>query len=246
MLNRQGKQTEVTNTDAAQAGISVSLPSNASSSNGTVVVIPITVGDTTGQGIFSYDFTITFDPNVLQPATPVFDTTGTISGAAGFIITPNTGTSGQVTISGFGSQPLSGAGTLLNLRFNVVGTANTNSGTTTLTFQNFVFNEGDPQTIASDGRFTVTGATAAELNLSGRVSNSLGRGIQNVVITMTDNLGNNRIATTTAFGYYHFNNVAAGETYIISAKAKRYTFVQPTLVVNAAQDLTEINFTALP
>ncbi len=139
------------------AGIAVSLPTNSTASNGTTVVIPVMVGDTTNQNIFSYDFTVTFDPNVLQPASPVFDTTGTVSGAAGFTITPNTATSGQLTISGFGSQPLSGQGTLIFLRFNVVGTAGTATGSTNLTFTTFMFNEGVPMSMTTNGVFTVTG-----------------------------------------------------------------------------------------
>ena len=52
------------------------------------------------------------------------------------------------------------------------------------------------------------------------------------------------MATTTSFGYYRFEEVAAGETYIISASAKRYTFSQQTQVLNINEDTEGINFIA--
>lgn len=231
---------------SAPTAVNVSLPTDATAGTGTTVTIPITVGDTTGQNITGFNFVLNFDSSVIQPLiTPTMSAavsrTGTLSEDFGCQV--NATVAGELRVACAGDTPLAGMGTLLNLRFNVVGTAPTR---TDLTFNLFRFNSGTPAATTNIGQFTVMGTTAAPVNLSGRVSNSFGRGIQNVTITMTDNLGNNRTANTTAFGYYRFSNVAAGETYIISAKAKRYTFVQPTLVVNAGQDLTEINFTALP
>ena len=235
-----------------QAGITVTLPTNATSNNGTTINIPTDVSQlpalNAGNRVETYNFNLQFDPNILS--SPAAMQNGTISAAPGGSLVSNSPQSGIFSVSYTNPNGITGQGTLLNIQFTVIGSANQQ---TALTFVGtstspapFEFNEGDPAAMTNTGQFTVTGTTAAGVNLSGRVSNSSGRGIQNVVITMTDNLGNNRIARTTAFGYYHFNNVAAGETYIISAKAKRYTFAQPTLVINIGQDLTEINFTALP
>ena len=71
-----------------------------------------------------------------------------------------------------------------------------------------------------------------------------GRGIRNVYLTLTDERGNTRMAVSSSFGYYHFEDVAAGETYIISASAKRYTFSQPSQVLNLNEDTDAINFIA--
>ena len=71
-----------------------------------------------------------------------------------------------------------------------------------------------------------------------------GRGIRNVYITLTDSNGNTRMAVSSSFGYYRFADVAAGETYIISARGKRYTFSQPTQVLNINEDTDGINFIA--
>ena len=86
--------------------------------------------------------------------------------------------------------------------------------------------------------------TAATVTVGGRVTTALGRGIRNVVIRLTDESGNIRSATTTAFGYYRFTDVPAGETYIITAKGKRFTFNQPTQVLNVDDDMIDVNFVA--
>jgi len=233
---------------APAAGISVSLPVDATASTGTVVVVPVVVGNTSGQGIFSYDLTVSFNPNVLQPATPVVDATNTLSGAAGFSITPNVGTPGQLTIGGFGggATALSGAGTLIFLRFTVVGTAGTATGATALTFTSFVFNEGMPQAKPTNGALTVTAVTAASVTVAGRVMTQTGRGIRNVTVTMTDGNGNSRMARSTSFGYYRFETVAAGQTYTFTASGKRFTFSQPSQVRSITGTTNNIDFVADP
>jgi phage gp45-like len=78
------------------------------------------------------------------------------------------------------------------------------------------------------------------------VLSASGKGIRNVRITLTDSSGSTRTALSTTFGYYRFDNVAAGETYIITAKGKRYEFSQPVQVINVNEDTVDINFTANP
>jgi hypothetical protein len=85
--------------------------------------------------------------------------------------------------------------------------------------------------------------TAASVTVSGRVMTSGGRGIRNVIITMTDTNGNVRTAISTSFGYYRFTDVAAGETYIFAPRAKRYTFTQSSQVLNINEDTEGVNFT---
>ena len=86
--------------------------------------------------------------------------------------------------------------------------------------------------------------TAASVMVGGRVLTSRGRGIGNVIIRLTDSAGNTRTARTSAFGFYRFDEVAAGETYVVSATGKRYTFNQQTQVLNANADTNDINFIA--
>lgn len=86
--------------------------------------------------------------------------------------------------------------------------------------------------------------TAATVTVSGKVTTANGRGIRNVVVVMTDASGAIRTTTTTAFGYFYFNDVMSGGTYIFSARAKRFAFAQPTLVRSVAEEITDIDFVA--
>lgn len=86
--------------------------------------------------------------------------------------------------------------------------------------------------------------TAATVSVGGRVMTASGRGIVNVRVSLTDSNGQVRTATSTAFGYYRFDEVQAGETHILSAAAKRYTFSQPVQVINVNEATDGINFIA--
>jgi hypothetical protein len=63
-----------------------------------------------------------------------------------------------------------------------------------------------------------------------------------VMITMIDANGNARQAQTTAFGYYRFDNVEAGETVTLSIKAKQYRFDQSTIVRTTNDSISDADF----
>jgi len=86
--------------------------------------------------------------------------------------------------------------------------------------------------------------TAAQVSISGRVLTADGRGIRNVQVTLVDSAGQTRVSNTTTFGYYHFNNIPAGEICVVSVSAKKYTFSQSSQIVSASDDITDINFLA--
>lgn len=48
---------------------------------------------------------------------------------------------------------------------------------------------------------------------------------------------------TNAFGYYHFDEVQSGGTYLLNAQARGYTFTPRVLAVN--DELTDLDLTAL-
>lgn len=100
-------------------------------------------------------------------------------------------------------------------------------------------------TLASFNEPCILGATAASVAVGGRVTTSAGRGIRNVMVTLTDSEGVVRTATTGSFGYYHFENVAAGDTYVVSAQGKRYTFAQSSKVLNVEEDKNDVDFTGV-
>ncbi|MBC7898438.1 MAG: carboxypeptidase regulatory-like domain-containing protein, partial [Saprospiraceae bacterium] len=95
--------------------------------------------------------------------------------------------------------------------------------------------------------WTVSGPnapTAASVAVGGRVTNSNGGGIRNAIVTLTAPNGSTRQVRTGAFGYYRFEGVQAGETYIIGITAKRFTFGQPTIVIAVLDEVTGLDFTA--
>ena len=110
-------------------------------------------------------------------------------------------------------------------------------------FARIVNGNGDLTATVDIGAFEAPlGTTAATVSVSGRVVTAQGRGIRNVVITMMDSSGNTRTAISTAFGYYRFEEVEAGQVYIFTARGKRFSFEQNTQVHTILEEINNINF----
>jgi len=73
--------------------------------------------------------------------------------------------------------------------------------------------------------------SAAGVEVSGRVISSDGRAIRGALVTLTSADGTIRTSVSSTFGYYRFTDVVVGETYIIGATSKRYTFTPRTVLV---------------
>ncbi len=86
--------------------------------------------------------------------------------------------------------------------------------------------------------------TAAIANLSGRVTNSNGRGIPRTLIKLTDGAGFVRTNYTGPFGYYNFPDVEVGQTFIVEVLAKRHSFKEPVRVLSFGDEVTSIDFIA--
>ena len=86
--------------------------------------------------------------------------------------------------------------------------------------------------------------TAAAVSIGGRVLTAGGGGLRNALVTLTDMNGGARSVLTKKFGSFRFDDVAAGEIYILSVGSRRYTF-QPQ-VVTATENVTNLEFIALP
>ena len=55
-----------------------------------------------------------------------------------------------------------------------------------------------------------------------------------------------RTAETNQFGYYRFDDVEAGQTYIFSVSHKTFQFAISPQVIFVQEELSELNFTADP
>lgn len=83
--------------------------------------------------------------------------------------------------------------------------------------------------------------TSATVSVSGRVltmPNELG--IANAMVIVTDAGGNSRSAITNSFGYYRFDGVTVGETYIFEVRAKGYLFSPQ--VIHIVEEINGLNF----
>lgn len=89
-------------------------------------------------------------------------------------------------------------------------------------------------------------ATAAGVAIGGGVSTFDGRGIGKAKVVLTEANGVIHTATTNRAGYFHFDEIAAGQTCVITVQDRRYRFGEPTRVLFLAEDLDDIDFVALP
>lgn len=98
---------------------------------------------------------------------------------------------------------------------------------------------------ADIGAFEVQLApTAASVLVGGRITTAKGRGILKVRVTVVGSNGETRTTLSNPFGYYHFADVPAGETYVFSVSHKRYTFNQSAQVLTIVEETNEVNFVA--
>ncbi|QQS34345.1 MAG: VCBS repeat-containing protein [Acidobacteriota bacterium] len=85
--------------------------------------------------------------------------------------------------------------------------------------------------------------TAAVVDVSGRVMTPDGRGLRNATVSMTGSDGVTRVAITSSFGYYRFEDLPVGDSYEMSVKSRSYRFVPRTVVVK--DTLTDVDFVGL-
>ena len=84
--------------------------------------------------------------------------------------------------------------------------------------------------------------TAASVSISGRVLTANRRGLSNALVYLTDSEGNTRTARTSSFGYYRFDDIAAGQSVTVTVVSKRYQFAPQ--VVNVNEEMSGLNFLA--
>jgi hypothetical protein len=85
----------------------------------------------------------------------------------------------------------------------------------------------------------------ASVNISGRVMTADGSGIKNAIMVLTDSAGLVRTVQTGSFGYYRFEEVRVGTTYVLEVRSKRFTFENPNMILVVNDEVGEANFTAI-
>ena len=88
--------------------------------------------------------------------------------------------------------------------------------------------------------------TEAYVPVGGQVTTAGGAGINGAHVYLTDSLGVMRTVITSPLGYYNFEDVLAGEIYILSVAKKGYTFPDNPRVITVNDTITDANFQANP
>ncbi len=115
-----------------------------------IVEIPLQVTDVTGKGIYSCGMKVVTNSAILNPLGAV--TTNTLTQPWGDATVNIVGDTIIVGLAG--SSPLTGAGKLIRLRYQVPANVAHNAKTA-IKIKNLIFNDGQPGVVTHDGLFTV-------------------------------------------------------------------------------------------
>jgi hypothetical protein len=84
----------------------------------------------------------------------------------------------------------------------------------------------------------------AGFSVSGKVLDNAGRGLSRAMVVLTDGDGNSRAAMTNSFGNFVFDDVTAGESFIVTVENKIYRFGPQVITVN--ENISGLQIAALP
>lgn len=232
------------------------------SKDGTQNLIPtivrvVNVDASAGQQVFvtiatdaqgtenGFGFTLNYDSNKLSA--PLV-TKGADTQNATLI--PNVSQAGKVGVvlaMPFGEGILAGTRHLVTVRFNVA--ANASAGQTPLTFGDLpvirAISDIDANTLQStfqNGAINILAPTSASVMLGGKVSDANGNAVARATVSITLPNGETRYAMTSSFGFYRFDNVAIGESYVVNVQHKTHQFSPQIIAVFEAME--NVNFTA--
>jgi uncharacterized repeat protein (TIGR01451 family) len=235
--DNQGQGTIVNDDTATLPDLTISQSAPSSVVTGSTFTYTLTVTNTGTVDATGVKVKFTFPANVtFSSATP--------ASSCG-------GISGNATLVEFGACSFA-ANSVSTFLITVTATAAagetiTSTGTNVVVDSDATVaesNEGN-NTAATITTMVTAPATAATVNVGGRVIGSKGRGISGALVTMTDGNGNTYSATTDESGNYLFEEVEVGQTLIFNVRAKRYTFTEPTQVVSLTEETITVNFTGV-
>lgn len=87
--------------------------------------------------------------------------------------------------------------------------------------------------------------TAANVSLSGRITDAAGHGLSNVIVTIGGGGLPSPISTrSNSFGKYSFDGLPAGHVYIVAVSSRRYAFSNPTQAVSVMDNVSGVDFIA--
>jgi len=88
--------------------------------------------------------------------------------------------------------------------------------------------------------------TAANASVSGRVLTAGGQGIRNAEVVISGGtLTEPMRVQTGSFGYYNFEGLQTGQTYMVTVNSRRYIFAVPTQVLSLTDNVADLDFVAI-
>jgi len=164
--------------------INVQLPTLIGQS-GTEVTAPITVGDLTGQNVTAFQFTLEYEDSDIIQITEA--SLGNVAGLAGGFLNFNADIANhRIVVAYANTTPLSGSGTLINLKVQFM-----NTGTVALDFgtpSTFVFNAGTPTANVIVGSAQVPAISIDVSDVNGFVGDTLLIPITTTALSDADNV----------------------------------------------------------
>ena len=245
-------QVKETNVYSATMAAPVVHVVSQTSSRGATVVVPVEVD--VSSDVVGFSFSVEFDRTKL-----LYQSAALGSGVpAGSVLTLNTnklvpadssdpiGKLGIVVDSG--NMFANGTRQIVTVTFTVASNAPTGLTPVTISADPTPKSTSDSQgnlitTTYTDGNVNIAPPTSATVAVGGRVTNENGDGVSNAEVSLVGG-GVSRIARTNGFGYYRFDDVEVGETYVIGVTSKRYTFVSRTVTV--VEETPNLDFTPEP
>ena len=179
-------------------------------------------------------FTVNFDPTRLS--NPLATVGIGVPSGSSLNTNPNEAANGRLGVLVDSTSTYAmGTRQIMTIRFDVA--ANAPVGSTPITFGNTPTIESVasvsgallPATYQM-GNVSI-GSTPAGVQVSGRVLTPDGRGLRNATVSITDSNGGTRTTVTSSFGFYSFEDVQVGGTYIITVSSRRYRFTPRVLQV---------------
>lgn len=86
--------------------------------------------------------------------------------------------------------------------------------------------------------------TAANVEVSGKIVSAENQGIANAQVLLTDSTGNTRAVKTSSFGFFRFEEIPAGQTYIVEINSKRFQFAPQIIAVK--DNVADLIFVGTP
>lgn len=109
-----------------------------------------------------------------------------------------------------------------------------------------IVDSAQPDGLAIDDlTVTAIGPSAGDATISGRVTDAYGRAISSAAISVQDLAGNRKVVYTNTFGYYSVKGLDVGQAYVLGVSARRYTFANPSMVIDLSDNFSGANFVAL-